>query len=106
MVTDGLEAVAAAAEHRFDLIMLDMQMPNMDGLAAAKLIRNQPGPNSTTPILAITAYAMDEHRTEWAAIGVEGFITKPLNADLLLTTVVAVATRRPPPREAAMKLGT
>jgi CheY-like chemotaxis protein len=105
MVGDGVEAVAAAAERRFDLIMLDMQMPHMDGLAAARLIRHQPGPNARSPILAITANALDQHRQDWATIGVETYITKPLNAELLLATVISLANPSPLPDHPATPTG-
>ena len=103
MVSDGVQAVAAASTARYDLIMLDMQMPNMDGLAAARAIRDQPGPNRLSPILAITANALDQHRAEWARLGVEAYITKPLNAELLMATVLAVASHSPPPRAADVR---
>ena len=104
MVSDGVQAVAAAASTaRYDLIMLDMQMPNMDGLAAARAMRDQPGPNRLSPILAITANALDQHRAEWARLGVEAYITKPLNAELLMATVLAVASHSPPPRAADVR---
>lgn len=105
MVGDGVEAVAAAGERRFDLIMLDMQMPHMDGLAAARLIRHQPGPNARSPILAITANALDQHRQDWATIGVETYITKPLNAELLLATVISLANPSPLPDHPATPTG-
>ena len=103
MVSDGVQAVAAASKAPYDLIMLDMQMPNMDGLAAARAIRDQPGPNRLSPILAITANALDQHRAEWARLGVEAYITKPLNAELLMATVLAVASHSPPPRAADVR---
>jgi signal transduction histidine kinase/AmiR/NasT family two-component response regulator len=103
MVSDGIQAVAAASRVRFDLIMLDMQMPYMDGLAAARAIRDQPGPNRLSPILAITANALEQHRAEWARLGVEAYITKPLNADLLIKTVLALAGQRSPPRTADVR---
>jgi CheY-like chemotaxis protein len=95
--------VAAASRARFDLIMLDMQMPHMDGLAAARAIRNQPGPNRRSPMLAITANALDQHRAEWARLGVEAYITKPLNAELLMTTVLALASHSSPPKAAEVR---
>ena len=103
IVGDGVQAVAAASKARYDLIMLDMQMPHMDGLAAARAIRDQPGPNRLSPILAITANALDQHRAEWARLGVEAYITKPLNAELLMATVLAVASHNPPPRAADVR---
>jgi signal transduction histidine kinase/CheY-like chemotaxis protein len=84
---DGLEAVALAATRPFDLILMDMQMPVMDGLEATAQIRGGAGPNCDTPIVALTADAFDDRRDAWIAAGAAAFLTKPINPDLLLETV-------------------
>ena len=83
---NGAEAVEAAAGARFDAVLMDMQMPVMDGLEATRRIR-QGGASLTTPIIALTANAMDPHRTAWDAVGVHAFLTKPIDPNLLILTL-------------------
>ena len=92
-VEDGAQAVAAAERERFDLILMDMQMPVMDGLAAIREIRALEARTGRTPspMFALTANAMQEHVAASAAAGANGHLTKPITADTLIATVVAVA---------------
>jgi signal transduction histidine kinase/CheY-like chemotaxis protein len=90
IAANGAEAVELAAQRPFDVILMDMQMPVMGGVEAAARIRRE-GPNAATPILALTANALAEHRAEWAAVGVEVFITKPVEMQVLLGHVAAAA---------------
>lgn len=83
---NGLEAVEAAEVQRFDVILMDMQMPVMDGLDATRRIRAA-GVNRDTPVLALTANAMDTHRAAWDGLGVGGFLTKPIDPSLLVDTL-------------------
>jgi signal transduction histidine kinase/CheY-like chemotaxis protein len=98
-VADGEAAVAAAGQRPYDVILMDMQMPVMGGVEATKLIRSGAGPNASTPIIALTANALEEHQAQWAAVGVEVFMTKPVDARALIenvsraATVVVAATR-------------
>lgn len=89
MVANGLEAVEAARREPFDVILLDMQMPVMGGVEAARRI-GEAGPNTATPMIALTANAMQHHRDEWAAVGVTRFVTKPINVAELLGAVAEV----------------
>jgi signal transduction histidine kinase/CheY-like chemotaxis protein len=86
LVEDGAEAVERASHEPFDVILMDMQMPVMDGLEASRRIRLG-GPNRDTPVIALTANAMDTHRAAWDAIGVQAFLTKPINPMLLAVTL-------------------
>jgi CheY-like chemotaxis protein len=95
VVENGAEAVAAAAERPFDVILLDMQMPVMDGLDAARAIRSADGPCRHTPIVALTANALDIHRQAWLAVGAAGFLTKPIDAAALASTLSAAARGAP-----------
>ncbi len=74
----GLEAVRAAAADTFDLILMDMQMPEMDGLEATRHIRRAPGPNQRKPILALTANAFVEDAERCRAAGMNEHLTKPI----------------------------
>ncbi|EKO39753.1 MAG: PAS domain S-box [Solidesulfovibrio magneticus str. Maddingley MBC34] len=78
---DGQEALNRLSEQDFDLILMDIQMPVMDGVAAAKAIRTQSpfAAKSTIPIIAMTAYAMVGDREKFLAAGMDGYISKPVD---------------------------
>jgi len=84
---DGEEAVAAAAAVPYDLILLDIRMPRVDGLVAAERIRAGGGPSAAAPIIALTADAGDEERSRAFSVGMDDFITKPIQAERLLGVV-------------------
>ena len=86
LVENGAEAVEAAMTQVFDAVLMDMQMPVMDGLTATARIRDG-GLNRRTPVIALTANAMDVHRAAWEAAGVHAFLTKPIDPGLLATTL-------------------
>jgi signal transduction histidine kinase/ActR/RegA family two-component response regulator len=86
LVENGREAVEAAQGQVFDAILMDMQMPVMDGLTATGQIRAE-GMNQGTPVVALTANAMDVHRAAWEAMGVHAFLTKPIDPGLLTSTL-------------------
>jgi signal transduction histidine kinase/CheY-like chemotaxis protein len=88
MVENGAEAVDAAALRPFDIILMDMQMPVMSGLEAAKVISGGDGPNARTPIVALTANAFDDQRNAWIDAGAAAFLTKPINPTELVETIV------------------
>jgi signal transduction histidine kinase/DNA-binding NarL/FixJ family response regulator/HPt (histidine-containing phosphotransfer) domain-containing protein len=79
---NGVEAVAKARTGLYDLILMDVQMPQLDGLAATRAIRMQPG-NEQTPILAMTANAFGEHRAACLAAGMNDHIAKPVEPKVL-----------------------
>lgn len=84
---DGLQAVAKAQLQHYDLILMDMQMPNLDGLGATRQIRALPG-REKLPIIAMTANAFAEDRARCMAAGMDDFITKPVDPDVLFATVL------------------
>ncbi len=86
-VVNGEEAVEAVKRSAFDLILMDMQMPRMDGLQAARLIRQLDGPSGATPIIAMTANAMRKDQDACMAAGMNDFISKPIDAEAFLAVV-------------------
>ncbi len=88
VVGNGALAVAAAMDHRYDLVLMDIQMPEMDGLTAARAIRESGSLCRDVPIVAMTAHAMAGDREESLAAGMNGHITKPINPDELLKALL------------------
>jgi CheY-like chemotaxis protein len=79
LVSNGFEAVKATRCTRYDLIFMDVQMPEMDGLEAAQQIRLLEGDQRHTPIIAMTAYAMPGDRQKCLDAGMDDYISKPLD---------------------------
>ncbi len=77
---DGKEGIEAAASISPDLILLDIQLPTMDGYAVARALR-QNGKLAATPIVAVTSYAMPGDREKTLAAGCSGYIEKPIDPD-------------------------
>jgi signal transduction histidine kinase/CheY-like chemotaxis protein len=93
---DGLEAVDRAVARAFDVILMDVRMPNMDGVTAASLIRSSHGPNGSTPIIAFTASLLNAQD----ASAFDQVVVKPIvPRDLLTTIASAVAKARLGPTE-------
>jgi signal transduction histidine kinase/DNA-binding response OmpR family regulator len=87
---DGVEAVTAARKFKYDLILMDMRMPEMDGLQATRAIRAQGGASAGVPIVAFTANAFADDIAACTAAGMIGFLTKPVRKSALLDTIVRV----------------
>jgi CheY-like chemotaxis protein/two-component sensor histidine kinase len=85
---DGETGIRMAASRVVDLILMDLQMPGMDGFATSRAIRDLPG-GRDIPILALTANYSDEHRAICHQIGMQGFLSKPIRRDELLSAVQA-----------------
>ncbi|MFO0611633.1 MAG: response regulator [Polyangiaceae bacterium] len=88
VVENGKRAVAAAEEQRFDVILMDVQMPEMDGLTATRQIRaREAGTGERVPIVALTAQAIDGDRSDCLAAGMDAYLAKPIDAERLLATL-------------------
>lgn len=83
IASNGIEAVAAVAAVPYDLILMDVQMPEMDGIAATRRIRELPGPGATIPIIALTANAMKGDRERYLEAGMNDYVAKPIEPEAL-----------------------
>jgi CheY-like chemotaxis protein/HPt (histidine-containing phosphotransfer) domain-containing protein len=106
LASDGRQALAQAAEQDFDLILMDVQMPELSGLEACAAIRErESGTRTHVPIVALTAHAMTGDRERCLAAGMDGYVSKPLRPDELFAAIETVlappAGQEPAGREAA-----
>lgn len=96
IATNGREAVEATAETAFDVVLMDLQMPEMGGVEAARRIRAaEAGGRGRTPIVAMTAHAAARDREACRAAGMDDYLAKPFEPDRLLQVVEAAAAGRP-----------
>ena len=101
---DGIEAIAAAEENPYDLILMDIQMPRMDGVTAARKIRQLNSPARHTPIIAMTANALPEQVRAFRQAGMDDYVAKPFKQQDLHEAIrravdmpaVADSARAPP----------
>ncbi|MEB0136713.1 ATP-binding protein [Actimicrobium sp. CCC2.4] len=95
MASNGLEAIALSAQHDFDVILMDLQMPDMGGLEATRRIRERELlQGKHTPIIAMTANALSEDRQICLDAGMDDYISKPLDVTLLRAALDAIAVDR------------
>lgn len=87
IVDHGEAAVQRARQEQFDLILMDMQMPVMDGIEATLTLRSEAGPAQTTPIIALTANASDQDRDACEKAGMNGFQSKPITLAVLASLI-------------------
>lgn len=88
LVEDGQRAVEAWQVGDFDLILMDVQMPGLDGIEAARMIREMEGTRGGhVPIIAMTAFTMPEDQAECLEAGMDGFIAKPVVFQELLSLI-------------------
>lgn len=83
IANDGVEALMMAARKQYDVVLMDVQMPNMSGIAATQKIRRLPGPNADVPIIAMTANAMVGDRESYLEAGMNDYVSKPIDPSLL-----------------------
>jgi CheY-like chemotaxis protein len=86
-VENGRECVERFEAGRFDVILMDIQMPQMNGYEAARTIREKENGGNPIPIIALTAHALDEAREKSRKSGMNGYLTKPVDRDQLIAMV-------------------
>lgn len=82
-LSNGKEVVEYLANHDVNIILMDLQMPVLDGMSAVRKIRAMAGPRSTTPVIAVTAHVIPQHRQEIMDAGMNGFLGKPFRKEEL-----------------------
>lgn len=86
-VPDGVAAVSFAKKNKFDLILMDFHMPRLDGFSAAQQIRKSSGPERIIPIIALTADVLKETQEKCRAVGMNGFVSKPIDHEQLFSEI-------------------
>ncbi len=109
---NGREALDALARDEFDLVLLDVHMPVMDGVETIRRIREATSPWRSLPVIALTADAMAGDRERLLAIGMSGYVSKPIDQTELLSAIAAVlggagapAAKKPAPASTGFDLG-
>jgi CheY-like chemotaxis protein len=87
IVNNGLEAVAAVTRSPYDLVLIDIQMPEIDGVMATAKIRSLPGPVCDIPIIAMTANAMQGNREKYLGAVMKYYVAKPIDQRALLRAI-------------------
>lgn len=98
---NGLEALKAIEQHAYDVVLMDVAMPEMDGLEATRRIRKMAAPHCNIPIIALTAYALAEDQARCLAAGMEKVLTKPIVRRNLYDALAEVECRETMPQPAS-----
>jgi len=97
VATNGREAVTMLEHHHFDVVLMDLEMPEMDGLSATRAIRNRERMEAIrTPIIAMTAHATAEVRDQCTRAGMDGYLTKPIQPKELFQALEEVQRSQKP----------
>ena len=90
---NGKQAVDMVQEKPYDLILMDIQMPEVDGLMATAMIRELPAPLCNIPIIAVTANTLNMQKQDYLNAGMDGFVPKPIQLSELMETIREVMRR-------------
>lgn len=93
---DGAEAVALVQENNYHMVLMDVHMPNMDGMEATRHIRTLPPPKGSVPIVALTASVLESEQQIYLEAGMSGFLAKPFALETLRATVQTWTSRTLP----------
>lgn len=97
---NGKQALAALEKETFDIVLMDIHMPVMDGITAVDKIRNSDEPWRDVPVVALTADAMSGDAEKYLALGMDGYLSKPIDQNLLLSTIAVIVQRKRAERQA------
>jgi CheY-like chemotaxis protein len=86
-VDNGLDAIAAVTRSPYNLVLMDMRMPRMDGVTATYRIRSLPEPAASVPIVALTADVVAGAKEKFQAAGMNGFVAKPIDKEILFKAI-------------------
>jgi len=94
---NGVEAVELFRRERFDIVLMDIQMPLMDGVEALEALRKveQERGGGAVPVVAVTAYALGEDRQKFLDAGFDGYIAKPFKSSYLAEVLASLTSREP-----------
>jgi DNA-binding response OmpR family regulator len=95
IVTNGREGYEAASSRRFDLVLLDMSLPEMDGWTVARQLRMQPE-TASLPVIALTAHVMTEDRARALEAGCDDYATKPVDIEALVAKIRTLLAKTAP----------
>ena len=98
IVSNGIEAVEAVKHSEYDVILMDVQMPDMDGVQATREIRSLASPKCDVPIIALTAHALSGAKEEYVAAGMNDYVSKPIDPATLLVKLAQFTSKRDPAR--------
>jgi two-component system sensor histidine kinase/response regulator len=104
-VADGLEAIHALSQVPYDVVLMDCQMPNLDGYAATAIIREREGASRRTPIVALTAHALQGDREKCLSAGMDDYLSKPVNRHELRAVLERWIPARAQPMETTATRG-
>jgi signal transduction histidine kinase/ActR/RegA family two-component response regulator len=90
VVADGREALQQVQTAPYDLVLMDIQMPEMDGVEATRSIRQLPGPAARVPIIAVSANVLPEQRESYLAAGMDGYVSKPVDRNRLHAAIAGL----------------
>jgi CheY-like chemotaxis protein len=94
LASNGIEAIECIERQSYDVVLMDVQMPEMDGLEAARRITSRWPADERPRIVAMTANAMQGDRGQCLAAGMDDYVTKPIRVDALVTALLATAPKQ------------
>jgi CheY-like chemotaxis protein len=103
VATDGLEAINAVERHDYDVVLMDVQMPELDGLEATRRIRASRAGSARPHIVAMTANALEGDRETCLAAGMDDYVSKPIRPEVLSAALARAPRRTRSKRPAATR---